>query len=55
MKIGIPKEIKQHEFRVGLIPAHAELYVREGHTVFVEKSAGLASGFTDDDYIAAIS
>jgi len=53
MKIGIPKEIKKHEYRVALIPSHAKLYVNAGHTVFVEASAGLGSGFSDEDYIAA--
>jgi len=53
MKIGIPREIKKHEYRVGLIPSYAKLYIKAGHTVLVETSAGLGSGFSDEDYIAA--
>ena len=50
MIIGIPKEIKSQEDRVALTPAGADLLVRAGHRVLVEKDAGLYSGFTDDDY-----
>ncbi|MBI1809652.1 MAG: alanine dehydrogenase [Gemmatimonadetes bacterium] len=52
MKIGIPKEIKTNENRVSLVPAGAEALVAAGHTVLVEKGAGLGSGFTDDQYTA---
>ncbi|HET8770986.1 MAG TPA: alanine dehydrogenase [Gemmatimonadaceae bacterium] len=52
MKIGIPKEIKTNENRVSLVPAGAEALVAAGHQVFVEKSAGDGSGFTDDEYTA---
>ena len=52
MRIGIPKEIKTNENRVSLVPAGAEALVSAGHTVFVEKSAGEGSGFSDEQYVA---
>lgn len=53
MRIGCPKEIKNHEYRVGLIPATVQSYVEAGHEVFVEQGAGLGSGIRDDEYEAA--
>ncbi|MGZ4967539.1 MAG: alanine dehydrogenase [Chthoniobacterales bacterium] len=53
MIIGVPKEIKAQEHRVGLIPSTASTLTRRGHTVLVQKSAGVGSGFPDEDYIAA--
>lgn len=53
MKIGVPKEIKDHEYRVGLTPLSVKELCRHGHSVVVEKSAGAAIGFTDDKYLAA--
>lgn len=53
MKIGLPKEIKNHEYRVGMIPSHVKALVQRGHTVLVQKSAGLGSGFADELYIQA--
>src|SRR5579883_902850 len=53
MKIGVPKEIKQNENRVALTPSGAEILVANGHTVFVETTAGNGSGFKDADYIQA--
>ena len=53
MIIGVPKEIKQQEHRVGLVPATATTLTRRGHTVLVQKSAGVGSGFSDEDYVAA--
>ena len=53
MKIGVPIEIKKHEYRVGLTPHHAAAYVKAGHEVFIQKGAGLGSGYTDKEYIAA--
>ena len=50
MKIGIPKEIKDKENRVALTPEGAKQLVSNGHKVFVEKNAGLGSGFEDDEY-----
>jgi alanine dehydrogenase len=52
MHIGIPKEIKTQENRVGLTPAAVEQLVRAGHTVSVEYSAGVGSGYTDAEYAA---
>ncbi|MGC7872139.1 alanine dehydrogenase [Desulfosporosinus sp. SYSU MS00001] len=51
MIIGVVKEIKDSENRVGLTPAGAEDLCRAGHTVLVEQSAGLGSGFSDESYI----
>ncbi|HSU65917.1 MAG TPA: alanine dehydrogenase, partial [Tepidisphaeraceae bacterium] len=53
MKVGVPKEIKSDEYRVGMMPVGAEALTRAGHEVFIETQAGLASGFPDDDYTAA--
>jgi alanine dehydrogenase len=53
MKIGVPKEIKIHEYRVGLVPAGVAELVRAGHDVLVEAGAGSAIGFGDDHYRAA--
>jgi alanine dehydrogenase len=53
MKIGIPKEIKNNENRVALTPAGALELVKNKHEVFVQKNAGLGSGFNDSDYVAA--
>lgn len=51
MKIGVPSEIKNHEYRVGLIPASAAEYIRRGHEVFVQKGAGLGSAIPDEEYV----
>ncbi len=50
MLIGVPKEIKDDEYRVALTPAGAEMLTHAGHELVVEKGAGLGSGFTDDFY-----
>jgi alanine dehydrogenase len=50
MIIGVPKEIKNNENRVALTPAGAEALCLAGHTLFVEKGAGIGSGFTDETY-----
>ncbi len=50
MIIGVPKEIKDHEYRVSLTPDGAAALRKAGHTVWVEPSAGQGSGFTDDEY-----
>ncbi|WJG22581.1 alanine dehydrogenase [Vibrio furnissii] len=52
MIIGVPKEIKNHEYRVGMIPASVRELASHGHQVFVETNAGAGIGFSDDDYIA---
>lgn len=53
MKIGVPKEIKIHEYRVGMTPSSVRELTSHGHTVFVEKQAGTAISFTDEAYIKA--
>lgn len=53
MKIGLPKEIKDNEYRVGLTPAGVRAFTDAGHKVFVEKSAGEGSGFEDALYVKA--
>ena len=53
MKIGIPKEVKNNEFRVACTPAGVHEFVRNGHTVFVEHSAGVGSSIPDEYYVAA--
>lgn len=53
MKVGIPKEIKNNEFRVGLVPGGARELVHHGHEVIVERGAGLGAGLTDEEYAAA--
>ena len=53
MKIGVPREIKNHEYRVGLVPASVAELVRHGHGVFVEQGAGTGIGIADADYVAA--
>ena len=53
MKVGIPKEIKNNENRVGMTPAGVAELTRRGHEVSVQHTAGDGSGFCDDDYIAA--
>jgi alanine dehydrogenase len=50
MKIGVPKEIKTNENRIALVPAGAEALVAAGHSVFIERSAGEGSGFSDELY-----
>ena len=50
MKIGTTKELKNHEYRVGLTPDNAAVLVNDGHTVYVETQAGEGAGFSDDMY-----
>ena len=50
MKIGCIKEIKAHEYRVGLTPSCVKAYVAHKHEVVIEHGAGIAAGFTDDEY-----
>ena len=51
MIIGVPKEIKEQEHRVGLVPSTATTLTRRGHQVLVQKGAGTGSGFADQDYV----
>jgi alanine dehydrogenase len=53
MRIGVPREIKTNENRVALVPAGAEALVQHGHQLFIERGAGLGSGFVDAQYEAA--
>ncbi|GAB6139046.1 alanine dehydrogenase [Halanaerobaculum tunisiense] len=53
MIIGVPKEIKNNENRVAITPAGVEALTNEGHRVVIEKSAGVGSGISDEDYIEA--
>ncbi|MBF39495.1 alanine dehydrogenase [Idiomarina sp. UBA4520] len=53
MLIGVPKEIKNHEYRIGLTPAAVREYVENGHDVIVENNGGAAIGFTNEQYTEA--
>lgn len=50
MIIGVPREVKEDEYRVAMVPVGAQLLVQDGHTVLIETDAGLASGFCNEDY-----
>ncbi len=50
MRVGVPRETKSDEYRVGMMPVGAETLVKRGHPVFIETQAGLASGFPDEEY-----
>ena len=52
MIIGVPREIKPDENRVGLLPVGAETLAADGHTVLIQRSAGAGSGFADKEYAA---
>jgi alanine dehydrogenase len=53
MEIGVPKETKDQEFRVGLSPNSVRVLKDNGHAIFVETGAGIGAGFTDADYVQA--
>ncbi|HUF78255.1 MAG TPA: alanine dehydrogenase, partial [Thermoanaerobaculia bacterium] len=53
MKVGVPREIKNHEYRVGMVPAGVHSLVERGHQVAVESGAGVGSGFEDAAYLEA--
>lgn len=53
MIIGVPKEIKNNESRVGLTPGGVQELVKRGHTLYVQHTAGVGSGFSDDEFVAA--
>ncbi|MBI5606840.1 MAG: alanine dehydrogenase [Deltaproteobacteria bacterium] len=53
MIIGVPTEIKNHEYRVGLVPAGVRAMVRFGHTIYIQSGAGVGSGISDDEFIQA--
>src|SRR5687767_9818298 len=52
MIVGVPKETKAHEYRVGMLPVGVEEMTRAGHRVLVQSGAGLGSGLTDAEYAA---
>lgn len=51
MIIGVPKEVKIHEYRVGLVPSSVQELTSKGHHVFIESGAGIGAGFTDQEYV----
>ncbi|MGA2642635.1 MAG: alanine dehydrogenase [Spirochaetia bacterium] len=53
MKIGVPREIKTHEYRAGMTPHSVKAYVKNGHKVLIEKGAGVGSGYEDAEFKAA--
>lgn len=53
MKIGVPSEVKNNEFRVAITPAGVHELVRHGHEVFIQSDAGVGSSITNDEYVAA--
>ncbi len=53
MRVGVPKEVKNHEYRVALTPPGVHELVRHGHEVVVERGAGLGSSITDEEYLSA--
>ena len=53
MKIGVPQEVKNNEYRVAITPAGVHEFVVHGHDVFVQRGAGVGSSITDDEYVAA--
>ncbi|MGC4815639.1 alanine dehydrogenase [Micromonospora sp. DT228] len=53
MKVGIPREVKNHEYRVAITPAGVNEFTRSGHQVFVEAGAGIGSSITDEEFTAA--
>ena len=53
MIIGVPKEIKNNEYRVGLNTASVSALALQGHEIYIENGAGLGSGYSDEDYITA--
>lgn len=50
MIIGVPKEVKTHEYRVGIIPSGVLELTRRGHRVLIEEGAGKASGITNEEF-----
>src|SRR5689334_6956052 len=53
LTLGLPKEIKNHEYRVAMLPVGVQLAVEAGHRVLVQKGAGLGSGYADAAYVEA--
>jgi alanine dehydrogenase len=53
VKVGVPKEVKNHEYRVAITPIGVHELTAHGHEVFIQQSAGVGSGIDDDEYVAA--
>ena len=53
MKVGVPTEIKNHEYRVAITPSGVNEFTRHGHEVLVQAGAGAGSSITDDEFSAA--
>src|SRR5258707_11049839 len=53
MRVGVPKEVKNHEYRVAITPAGVHELTRSGHEVFIERDAGAGSSIPDEDFAAA--
>src|SRR4029079_12437735 len=53
MKVGVPKEVKNHEYRVAITPIGVHELVAHGHEVFIEKNAGIGSQIDDGEYVGA--
>ncbi|HEY0699088.1 MAG TPA: alanine dehydrogenase, partial [Micromonospora sp.] len=53
MKVGIPREVKNHEYRVAITPAGVHEFIRSGHEVYVESGAGVGSSIPDEDFAKA--
>src|SRR5215813_13204905 len=53
MRVGVPKEVKNHEYRVAITPSGVNEFVRNGHEVFIEAGAGIGSSIPDEDFVAA--
>ncbi len=53
MFVGVPKEVKNHEYRVAMVPAGVKSLVEDGHTVLIQASAGEGSGISDAEYAGA--
>ena len=53
MKVGVPKEVKNHEYRVAITPIGVHELTAHGHQVFIEQGAGVGSSIRDEEYVAA--
>jgi len=53
MIIGVPREVKMDEYRIAMLPVGAQLLTKDGHTILIEKDAGLGSGFSNEEYVKA--
>ena len=53
MRVGVPAEVKNHEYRVAITPAGVHELTRQGHEVLVQSGAGTGSSITDDEFAAA--